>query len=142
AKGMIEAHISKVQPLPGMTTPATTNFRNLRNVLPRGFFDRDPREVSRDLLGKVLVRRNGRRLIAGRVVEVEAYLGAEDAAAHSASGKTLRNAVLFGPPGYAYIYFIYGNHFCLNVSTLPDGLAGGVLFRALEPLVGINEMAL
>ncbi len=125
-----------------MTSSATTNFRNLRNALPREFFDRDPREVSRDLLGKVLVRRNGRKLMAGRVVEVEAYLGAEDAAAHSASGKTARNAVLFGPPGYAYIYFIYGNHFCLNVSTLPEGIAGGVLFRALEPLVGVEQMAL
>jgi len=125
-----------------MITPLRTNFRNLRKALPREFFDRDPREVSRDLLGKVLVRRNSRKLIAGRVVEVEAYLGAEDAAAHAAAGKTARNAVLFGPPGYAYIYFIYGNHFCLNVSTLPDGVAGGVLFRALEPMVGIEEMAL
>ncbi|HZQ69499.1 MAG TPA: DNA-3-methyladenine glycosylase [Terriglobales bacterium] len=126
----------------GMTAPNTTHFRNLRNTLPREFFNRDPREVSRELLGKVLVRRHGRKLIAGRVVEVEAYLGAEDAAAHAASGKTLRNAVLFGPPGYAYIYFIYGNHFCLNVSTLPEGVAGGVLFRAVEPMVGIEEMAL
>jgi len=125
-----------------MITAVMTNFGNLRTALPRGFYDRDPREVSRDLLGKVLVRRNGRKLMAGRVVEVEAYLGAEDAAAHSAAGKTLRNAVLFGPPGYAYIYFIYGNHFCLNVSTLPDGVAGGVLFRAVEPLLGVKEMAL
>lgn len=125
-----------------MTAATTTNFRNLRNALPRRFFDRDPRDVSRDLLGKLLVRRNGRRLMSGRVVEVEAYLGAEDAAAHAASGKTARNAVLFGPPGYAYIYFIYGNHFCLNVSTLPEGVAGGVLFRALEPMSGLEEMAL
>lgn len=125
-----------------MTTSATRNFRNLRNALPREFFNRDPRNVSRDLLGKLLVRRDGRKLIAGRIVEVEAYLGADDAAAHAASGKTARNAVLFGPPGYAYIYFIYGNHFCLNVSTLPDGVAGGVLFRALEPMSGVEEMAL
>jgi DNA-3-methyladenine glycosylase len=125
-----------------MITSVRTDFRNLRNALPREFFDHDPREVSRDLLGKVLVRRNGRKLIAGRVVEVEAYLGAEDAAAHAAAGKTARNAVLFGPPGYAYVYFIYGTHFCLNVSTLPDGVAGGVLFRALEPMIGIQEMAL
>jgi DNA-3-methyladenine glycosylase len=109
--------------------------------LPAIFYDRDPREVSRDLLGKILVRRQGRRLITGRIVEVEAYLGADDAAAHAAAGRTERNDVLFGPPGRAYVYFIYGNHYCLNVSCLPDGIPGGVLFRALEPLSGIEEMA-
>jgi DNA-3-methyladenine glycosylase len=109
--------------------------------LPPAFFNRDPRRVSRDLLGKVLVRREGRKLLAARIVEVEAYLGEGDPAAHAAAGRTPRNAVLFGPPGHAYIYFIYGNHYCLNVSTLPDGIAGGVLFRALEPLAGIQEMA-
>ncbi len=77
----------------------------------------------------------------GRVVEVEAYLGENDPAAHAASGQTLRNAVLFGPPGHAYIYFIYGNHYCLNVSCEPEGRAGGVLFRALEPISGIEEMS-
>jgi DNA-3-methyladenine glycosylase len=109
-------------------------------ILPRSFYDRDPRLVGPDLLGKILVRRDGRRLLTGRIVEVEAYLGTEDAAAHSFSGKTARNAVLFGPPGYAYVYFIYGTHFCLNVSCLPDGVPGGILFRALEPLQGIEEM--
>ena len=109
--------------------------------LPRDFYSRDPRVVSRDLLGKILVRRQSRKLLAGRIVEVEAYLGMDDPAAHSASGRTLRNAVLFGPPGHSYVYFIYGNHFCFNVSCLPDGEAGGVLFRALEPLVGIEGMA-
>jgi DNA-3-methyladenine glycosylase len=109
--------------------------------LPRSFYDRDPRDVSRDLLGKVLVRRNARKLLAARIVEVEAYLGVDDPAAHSAAGRTARNAVLFGPPGHSYVYFIYGNHYCFNVSCLPDGQAGGVLFRALEPLVGIEEMA-
>jgi DNA-3-methyladenine glycosylase len=109
--------------------------------LGRDFFARDPRPVARELLGKVLVRRSGRKLLTGRIVEVEAYLGQDDAAAHSAAGRTARNAILFGPPGYAYVYFIYGNHYCLNVSCEPDGHAGGVLFRALEPLGGIAEMA-
>ena len=110
-------------------------------ALARDFYDRDPREVSRELLGKVLVRRDRKNLLAGRIVEVEAYLGEDDPAAHSAAGRTLRNAVLFGPPGYAYVYFIYGNHYCLNVSCLPDRVAGGILFRALQPLEGIEEMA-
>lgn len=109
-------------------------------VVPRSFYNRDPRLVGPALLGKILVRRQGRKLLTGRIVEVEAYLGADDPAAHSAAGKTKRNAVLFGAPGYAYVYFIYGNHYCLNVSCLPDGTAGGILFRALEPLRGIQEM--
>ena len=111
------------------------------NPLPRDFYSRDPRVVSRDLLGKILVRRQARKLLTARIVEVEAYLGQDDPAAHSASGQTPRNAVLFGPPGHSYVYFIYGNHYCFNVSCLPDGEAGGVLFRALEPLEGIEEMA-
>jgi DNA-3-methyladenine glycosylase len=109
--------------------------------LPRDFYNRDPRRVSRDLLGKLLVRRGGRKLRIARIVEVEAYLGQNDPAAHSFAGRTLRNAVLWGPPGFAYVYFIYGNHYCFNVSCLQDGEAGGVLFRALEPLAGIEEMA-
>ena len=113
----------------------------LRTPLPRDFYMRGPRAVSRDLLGKVLIRREGRKILAARIVEVEAYLGIGDPAAHSAAGRTIRNAVLFGPPGHAYIYFIYGNHYCFNVSCLPDGKAGGVLFRALEPLLGIETMA-
>jgi DNA-3-methyladenine glycosylase len=109
--------------------------------LPRDFYSRDPRLVSPDLLGKILLRRQRSKLLAGRIVEVEAYLGVDDPAAHSASGRTLRNAVLFGPPGHSYVYFIYGNHFCFNVSCLPEGEAGGVLFRALEPVTGIEAMA-
>jgi DNA-3-methyladenine glycosylase len=105
------------------------------------FYDRDPRRVARGLLGKVLVRRSGHERMAGRIVEVEAYLGADDAAAHAAAGLTPRNRVLFGPPGRSYVYFIYGNYYCLNVSCLPDGVAGGVLFRALEPLAGLRTMA-
>ena len=109
-------------------------------ILPRSFYDRDPRLVGPELLGKVLVRRDGRSLLTGRIVEVEAYLGTDDAAAHSFVGKTARNAVLFGPPGYAYVYFIYGAHFCLNVSCLPDGVPGGILFRAVEPIQGMKAM--
>jgi len=109
-------------------------------VLPRPFYNRDPRLVAPDLLGKILIRRYGRKLLTGRIVEVEAYLGADDPAAHAATGRTPRNSVIFGPPGHAYVYFIYGAHFCLNVSCLPDGVPGGILFRALEPLQGIEEM--
>jgi DNA-3-methyladenine glycosylase len=109
--------------------------------LKADFFDRDPRKVARALLGRLLIRRTARGILAGRVVETEAYLGEGDAAAHAVAGRTARNFVLFGPPGYAYVYFIYGNHFCLNVSCLPDGVPGCVLFRALEPVAGIEEMA-
>jgi DNA-3-methyladenine glycosylase len=109
--------------------------------LPRSFYDRDPRIVGRELLGKLVVRRRGRSIMAGRIVETEAYLGTDDPAAHSAAGLTARNRVLFGPPGRAYVYFIYGNHYCLNVSCLPDGEAGGILFRALEPVAGLAAMA-
>jgi DNA-3-methyladenine glycosylase len=119
----------------------TTRIAQLRTPLASDFYDRDPRRVSRGLLGKVLVRKEGARVLAARIVEVEAYLGKNDAAAHSFAGRTARNAVLFGPPGYAYVYFIYGNHYCLNVSCLPDGVAGGVLFRAAEPLLGMKQMA-
>jgi DNA-3-methyladenine glycosylase len=111
------------------------------NLLKASFFNRDPRRVARALLGKLLVRETSRGILAGRIVETEAYLGKGDAAAHAAAGRTARNSVLFGPPGFAYVYFIYGNHYCLNVSCLPDGVPGCVLFRALEPVVGIEEMA-
>lgn len=111
------------------------------HLLRRSFFDRDPREVGRALLGKLVVRRNGRTLLAGRIVETEAYLGTDDLAAHAAAGRTQRNSVLFGPPGHAYVYFIYGVHYCLNISCLPDGEAGCILVRALEPVEGIEEMA-
>ncbi len=109
--------------------------------LSRSFFARNPRRVARELLGKVLVRDVESLYLSARIVEVEAYLGENDPAAHAAAGNTARTAVLFGPPGYAYVYFIYGNHYCLNVSCEREGKAGSVLFRALEPLVGIEEMA-
>src|SRR5580658_537237 len=120
--------------------------------LDRAFFGRDQRRVARELLGKVLVRENvgqhgqgarqsTRDRLSARIVEVEAYLGEKDPASHAAAGNTARTSVLFGPPGFAYVYFIYGAHYCLNVSCNRDGKAGGVLFRALEPLRGIEEMA-
>jgi len=111
-------------------------------VLSREFFDRDPVTVGRELLGKLLIRREGRKLLAGRIVEDEAYLGANDPAAHAFAGLTPRNAVLFGPPGHAYVYFIYGNHYCLNVSCMPEGVGEGVLLRAMEPVFGLEAMAL
>jgi DNA-3-methyladenine glycosylase len=110
-------------------------------TLDRAFFARNPRRVARQLLGKVLVRNAGMLCLTARIVEVEAYLGENDPAAHAAAGNTARTSVLFGPPGYAYVYFIYGNHYCLNVSCEREGKAGSVLFRALEPLQGIEEMA-
>ena len=115
------------------------------NIVPQSFYDRDPRIVARELLGKILVRTLSRGAkatrLAGRIVEVEVYLGKGDLAAHAAAGKTERNQVLFGPPGHAYIYFIYGVHYCLNFSCMPEGSAGSVLLRALEPLEGVEEMA-
>ncbi|HXF15003.1 MAG TPA: DNA-3-methyladenine glycosylase [Terriglobales bacterium] len=115
-------------------------MKSALRILSPSFYDRDPRLVGPDLLGKILVRREERKLLMGRIVEVEAYLGSEDPAAHASVGKTARNAVLFGPPGYAYVYFIYGNHYCLNVSCLPDGVPGGILFRAVEPIQGMKAM--
>jgi DNA-3-methyladenine glycosylase len=110
-------------------------------VLPRAFFLDPPDVVARKLLGKVLVRHYEGRRLAGRIVEVEAYFGHDDPAAHAFAGKTARNAVLFGPPGFAYVYFIYGMHYCLNLSCEPEGQAGSVLLRALEPLEGLATMA-
>jgi DNA-3-methyladenine glycosylase len=108
-------------------------------LVPRKFYLDPPDVVARKLLGKLLVR-PGEALV-GRIVEVEAYFGEEDPASHSFPGKTARNSVLFGPPGHAYVYFIYGMYFCLNVSCEPEGRAGGVLFRALEPICGMEAMA-
>lgn len=116
-------------------------IRSSITLLRPDFFGRDPRRVARALLGKLLIRKVGRRSLVGRIVETEAYLGSGDDAAHSVAGRTARNAVLWGAPGHAYVYFVYGNHFCLNVSCLPDGEPGCVLFRALEPVEGIDAMA-
>lgn len=109
--------------------------------LSRRFYSRSPDAVGRELLGKVLIRKYHGEELSGRIVEVEAYFGEGDPAAHAFAGKTARNAVLFGPPGHAYVYFIYGMYSCLNVSCEPDGQAGCVLLRALEPLSGQATMA-
>lgn len=107
--------------------------------LPRAFYDRDTIQVARELLGKLLVRvESGVERIA-RIVEVEAYLGAHDLASHSSKGITARNQAMFGPPGYAYVYQIYGVHFCLNIVTEREGHGAAVLLRALEPIKNIAD---
>ena len=102
--------------------------------LPRSFYDRDTIVVAHELLGKYLVHFSAGVERVGRIVEVEAYLGPHDLAAHSARGLTERTRVMFGPPGHAYVYMIYGMHFCMNVVTQREGLASAVLLRALEPV--------
>lgn len=108
--------------------------------LSRSFFARPTTEVARELLGKIIVHKLNGHTLAGKIVEAEAYLGAGDQAAHAARGLTNRTKVLFGPPGHAYVYFIYGMYECLNLVCEPDGIAGCVLIRALEPVAGIEEM--
>jgi len=107
----------------------------------REFFDRETAVVARELVGALLVSVKDGVLTGGRVVETEAYLGHDDVGSHAATrGITKRNATMFGPPGRAYVYFTYGNHHMLNLVTEPEGAAGAVLIRALEPLLGIDEM--
>ncbi|MFL7790541.1 MAG: DNA-3-methyladenine glycosylase [Anaerolineae bacterium] len=108
--------------------------------LGRDFFARDTLAVARELLGQRLVRVLEGKRLSGRIVEVEAYVGEEDQACHARSGRTERNASMYGLPGCAYVYFIYGMHHCLNVVTEQEGFPAAVLVRALEPLEGIDVM--
>lgn len=114
-------------------------------IVPRSFFASVPEQVAPRLLGKLLIHRTKAGILAGRIVETEAYLGPHsdppDPAAHSHRGPTPRNSVLFGPPGFAYVYAIYGRYFCMNISCEPEGRAGCVLLRALEPIAGLDQMA-
>ncbi len=111
-------------------------------VLAGDFFARDTRTVAPELLGCVIEVDGPEGVVAGRIVETEAYLGREDPASHAGRGKTPRSGIMFGPPGMVYVYLVYGMHHCLNFVTEPDGVPGAVLIRALEPVRGRGIMAL
>lgn len=120
------------EPWPGWAGPA----------LDDAFFARDTVTVARELIGCLLVSVKGGVTTGGRIVETEAYLGSDDPGSHAATrGITARNAVMYGPPAHAYVYFTYGNHHMLNLVTEPDGTAGAVLVRAIEPLLGVEAMS-
>ena len=109
-------------------------------ILPRKFYTREVRAVAKDLLGKILVKKDGNSILAGKIVEVEAYDGKIDQAAHTFIGKTKRNRIMFNEGGYFYVYFTYGTHYCCNVVTGKKDHGTAVLIRAIEPVKGVKKM--
>jgi len=108
--------------------------------LSRSFYQKDTVAAAREILGKILVRDTGKELLSGRIVEAEAYTGPGDPASHAYRGPTPRSRIMFGPPGYAYVYFCYGNHSLLNAVTEEEGRAGAVLIRGLDPVEGLGTI--
>ncbi|MEW5994029.1 MAG: DNA-3-methyladenine glycosylase [Candidatus Zixiibacteriota bacterium] len=120
--------------------PKSAAFKSTYEKLPRSFYARPTLEIAPDLLGKHLVYNSPQGRLSARLVEVEAYIGDNDPASHSYRGPTRRNAVMFGPPGYSYVYFVYGMYFCLNFVTEAAGTGAAVLIRAAEPDEGMEIM--
>ena len=111
------------------------------NILPRRFYVSDTKKVARDLLGKILVRKVGKQVLSGIIIETEAYKGKNDPASHSSRKKTERNKIMFGEVGRAYVYFTYGMHYCFNVvAKKEEDESGAVLIRAIQPIQGIKHM--
>ncbi len=112
----------------------------LPRPLSREFYERNALEVARDLIGKTLVRRLDSQMLVGRIVETEAYIGEDDPACHASRGLTPRTRIMYGPPGFSYVYFTYGMYFMLNVVCEREGFPAAVLIRAVEPIAGLDKM--
>lgn len=130
---------ARVVPIENAASPSGARRLSLR-VLPRTFYDRDTEVVARDLLGRILECTRGGVTVRGIISETEAYLGEHDPACHAAVGRTRRTAGLYGPPGTAYVYFIYGMYWCVNAVTRAEGLPSAVLIRGVRPLDGLEDM--